>query len=147
MKKELALYFSWVLACLSVLGSLYFSVIRNLDPCDLCWYQRIALFPLVPILGIAAYRTFFEIIPFVLPQIFLGLLVALYQVGIQEIPNWHPIELCGSGPSCVEKIHIGLGFVTIPMLSAGVFFLMGTLLTYALLQENEPKKLAYVYVK
>lgn len=145
MKKEWALYSAWLLACIASLVSLYFSVVRNFEPCHLCWYQRIALFPLVPILGIATYRSFFGIVPFVLPQVVLGLFVALYQIGIQEIPGWDPIALCGAGPACSEKIPIGLGWVTIPMLSAtGFSLILGLLLAVA---RREPRELAFVPVR
>lgn len=128
MRRPLSLYLAWLFACIGTLFSLYFSEIRHLEPCHLCWYQRIALFPLVFVLGIAAFKEFFDIARYVLPQVVIGFLIALYQVAIQEIPGWNPIELCGRGPSCHEKMLIGLGPITISMLSAAGFFLIGTLL-------------------
>jgi len=115
--KKYGLYLTWLFACVGTLASLYFSVIRNLEPCHLCWYQRIALFPLTIILGIAAYQGRRLVIPYVLPLMLLGLGFAGYQVAVQEIPGWNPIDMCGAGPSCSEKMYVGLGFVTIPMLS------------------------------
>lgn len=111
-----------------MLLSLYFSDVKNLEPCHLCWYQRICLFPLFIILGIAAFRGFLGIVFYVLPQVACGFLFALYQIAIQEIPGWNPIDMCGAGPSCAEKILIGLGPITIPMVSAAGFFFMGILL-------------------
>jgi disulfide bond formation protein DsbB len=43
-------------ATVATLGSLYYSEVADFPPCRLCWYQRIAMYPLVPILGIAAAR-------------------------------------------------------------------------------------------
>jgi disulfide bond formation protein DsbB len=126
--KKYGLYTAWLIASLGMLFSLYFSEVKNMEPCHLCWYQRIALFPLFIILGIATYKGFLGICPYVLPQIGCGLLFAVYQIAIQEIPGWNPIDMCGGGPSCAEKIMIGLGPITIPMLAAGGFFLIGTLL-------------------
>jgi disulfide bond formation protein DsbB len=125
------LYFSWVVACIAVLISLYYSEIRHLEPCHLCWYQRICLFPLAIILGIATYRGFVGIVPFVLPQVVIGFMFALYQVAIQEIPNFNPIDICGAGPSCSEKTFIGLGAITLPMASAMGFLVLFTLLILA----------------
>jgi disulfide bond formation protein DsbB len=120
-----SLYFAWVLSCVGVLASLYFSEARHLEPCHLCWYQRIFLYPLALILGIAAYQgDYRRIVHYTLPLAVLGLLFALYQVGIQQIPGWNPIDLCGAGPSCSDKIYVGLGFLTIPMLSALNFLLI-----------------------
>ncbi len=124
MIKKYSLYFGWLLACLGVLGSLYFSEIRHLDPCPLCWYQRIFLFPLAIILGIATYRSDRAIWLYCLPLAILGFLFATYQVTIQEIPGWNPIELCGSSANCAEKTDIGLGPISLPMLSAVNFVLI-----------------------
>jgi len=133
--RKYGLYSAWLLVTLGTMGSLYFSEIKNFEPCHLCWYQRIALFPLLIILGIATYRGFLGISRYVLPQIIAGFLFALYQIAIQEIPGWNPIDMCGSGPSCSEKLSIGLGPITIPMLSALGFFLIGAILTLVWMTE------------
>jgi len=122
--KRYGLYFSWLFATIGTLVSLYFSDVKNLEPCHMCWFQRICLFPLVLILGVACYRGFLGISRYVLPQVVIGLLLALYQIAVQEIPGWNPINICGAGPSCAKKILIGLGPISIPMLSAFGFFLI-----------------------
>lgn len=141
MARNLELYLAWLLACLGTLLSLYFSDIRHLEPCHMCWYQRICLFPLVIILGIAAYKSFFDITRYVLPQVIIGFLFAVYQIAIQEIPGWNPIDICGGGPSCAEKYDIGLGPITIPMLSAAGFFIIGFLLLLSW-KRNTPQKIS-----
>ncbi len=128
MARNLELYLAWLLSAIATLVSLYFSEILHKEPCHLCWYQRVCLFPLIFILGIAAYKSFFDITRYVLPLIVLGFSFAIYQVAIQEIPGWNPIDMCGAGPSCSEKYDIGLGFISIPMLSASGFFVIGVLL-------------------
>ncbi len=50
------LYASWVIALVAMLSDLYFSEIRKFIPCELCWYQRILMYPLVLILGIATFQ-------------------------------------------------------------------------------------------
>lgn len=125
------------MACIATLGSLYFSEVLRHEPCHMCWYQRIAIFPLVIILGIACWRNFFGIVPYVMPLLGFGLVIALYQVLIQELPGWQPIDMCGSGPSCTEKFDIGLGPITIPMLSVGAFAMMMFLLYTARLKRFE----------
>ena len=68
--QKYTLYFIWVFASLAVLVSLYFSVILHLEPCHLCWYQRIALFPSAILLGIATFRGDQKIIPYVVALLF-----------------------------------------------------------------------------
>jgi disulfide bond formation protein DsbB len=139
--QKYGLYFAWLLSTLAMMSSLYFSEIKHLEPCHLCWYQRITLFPLFILLGIATYRGFLGIAGYLLPQILIGFLLALYQVAIQEIPGWIPIDMCGAGPSCTEKISIGLGPITIPMLSALVFFLITLILAAVWRTEKRHKNL------
>lgn len=128
MLKKYGLYCAWVLACIGTLISLYFSDIRHHEPCHLCWFQRIALFPLVILLGIGVYFGDRKVCTYALPLVIVGLAFAGYQILIQQIPGWTPIDLCGAGPNCSEKINIGLGFISIPMLSAANFIFLGALL-------------------
>lgn len=128
MLKKYSLYIAWVLSCCGVLASLFFSVMRQLEPCTLCWYQRIALFPMAFLLGMATYSGDKKMTKYILPLAIFGCVFAVYQILIQEIPGWYPIEMCGAGPSCSEKINIGLGFITIPMLSLINFLIIFILL-------------------
>ena len=43
-------------AAVCLAGSLYFSEVAHFPPCHLCWLQRFCMYPLVPILGFAAWR-------------------------------------------------------------------------------------------
>lgn len=124
------LYFAWLIACISTLGSLFFSEVLHLEPCHLCWYQRICIFPLAFILGMAYYRNNLKIAPYALPLIITGFFLAVYQVFLQET-GLTPIEMCGAGPSCSDKVNIGLGFISLPMLSACALLFMGILLWMA----------------
>ena len=56
MLRGLELWSAFAVASTAMLGSLYLSEIADFIPCTLCWYQRIAMYPLVPLLGIAAWR-------------------------------------------------------------------------------------------
>lgn len=124
--RKYGLYFSWVLTCIGVLGSLFYSIVFQEEPCTLCWYQRICLFPLSIILGIAAYKGFYKIKIYVLPQIIFGLLIAIYQIILQEIPGLS-IAMCGGKISCSDKTFL-FGKITLPMGSACLFFLLAILL-------------------
>ena len=56
MNRSTRLYLAWVVALVATLGSLYLSEVLGYRPCKLCWYQRIAMYPLALMLGIAAFR-------------------------------------------------------------------------------------------
>lgn len=138
------LYLAWLIATGGCFVSLYFSFVQDWDPCDLCWYQRICLFPLPLILGIATYRNFFAIGSYALSLSVTGLGFALYQVAIQEIPGWNPIHLCGRGPSCTERLLLA-GPITVPMGSAALFFILTGLLFYvSVLYKQELIKITHI---
>ena len=51
LRGETALFLAWLLALGASLAVLFIGEVLGQMPCTLCWYQRIAMFPLVPILG------------------------------------------------------------------------------------------------
>lgn len=130
--RQHGLYFSWLIALIATLLSLYLSILEALPVCELCWYQRICMYPLAIILGIAAYRDDRMIALYTLPLAILGLLLSLYQYLEQMIPSFSWVHLCGAGTDC-SKIHLQwFGFVTLPFLGlvANVIIIILLALTY-----------------
>ena len=121
---QYGLYFAWIVALIATAGSLYFSEVRGFVPCQLCWYQRILMYPEFILLGIASYRGDRNIAIYVLPLSILGLLIALYHYGEQKVP-WLRVEgLCQVGVPCSGSYINELGFITIPFLSLVAFSLI-----------------------
>ena len=85
------LYPAWVVALVATLGSLYFSEIRGFVPCTLCWYQRILMYPLVLILGVATYRQDERGFAYSLPLSVAGILASVHSTRL-KIKNGYPIE-------------------------------------------------------
>ena len=122
------LYLAWLVALVAMLGSLYFSEVRHFVPCTLCWYQRILMYPLAIVLGIASYRQDAAIRSYVLPLSALGMLFATYHVLEQNVPGFGSPALCRAGVPCnLHYIH-WLGFISIPVLSLTAFTLVTVLL-------------------
>ena len=107
---------SWMIATSAMLISLVFSEWIKLPPCDLCWYQRMAMYPLVLILGIGMYRKDPYVSTYAFPFACIGLLIAIYQITIQVFPV-NEIKICSVGVSCTEDYLNMFGFILIPMLS------------------------------
>ena len=111
------LFACWLIASGSALGSLFFSDVMGFAPCILCWYQRIAIFPLVLILPMGLFPFDAKVATFALPLTVAGLVTAVYHnllyVGL--IPK--SIQPCAQGVPCTEKYIEFLGFVSIPLLS------------------------------
>lgn len=118
------LYFAWLIAVIATFSSLYASQILNLEPCSLCWYQRIMMFPLVIILGIAAYKNDKKIIPYVIALPLLGALIALIQTIVSQFNLSTPF--CGT--ECVEESTKLFGLIDFSVASffsfMGIFFLL-----------------------
>jgi len=123
--RRYALSLAWLISLIGTLGSLYFSLILHLEPCHLCWYQRICLFPLIFILGFAAWKHNKPAALYTLPQVLIGLIFAGYHMLIQISPSLDIAQFCGQGPSCTEQHTLGFGWVSIPALSLCAF---GTIL-------------------
>ena len=99
------------------MGSLFFSSVMELQPCLLCWYQRIALFPLVLILGAGLFPFDPRAVRYALPLAVAGWLVAAYHnlVYLGVVPE--RLTPCSAGVSCSERNLDLFGFVSIPLLS------------------------------
>ncbi|MGG3468227.1 disulfide oxidoreductase [Neobacillus pocheonensis] len=122
MNKSLLL--SWLAAIIATLGSLYFSEVMHFIPCTLCWYQRIFMYPLAIILGIAVYRNDKGIYKYVLPLSIIGILISGYHTLLQKIPYLQQFEMCTSGVPCSKDYINWLGFITIPLLALIAFIII-----------------------
>lgn len=110
-------YVAWAQAAVAAAGSLFFSEIAGYLPCLLCWYQRIAMYPLVIILGIGILRRERRLYQYVLPFSIIGGLIGLYQVLLSYGVFTESETTCRAGVSCTTHYLNYFGFVTIPLLS------------------------------
>ena len=120
-RNDILLYLAWVIALLSIVGSLFFSEVMQLPPCVLCWYQRIAMYPLVLIIGTGIILRDKRMKIYALPLALAGLAVAIYHNLIYYgfIPE--SITPCTEGVPCnAVQIEL-LGFITIPLMGLGGF--------------------------
>ncbi|MEI7024896.1 disulfide oxidoreductase [Paenibacillus sp. y28] len=122
--REQGLALSWAISLAATLGSLYFSEVKGYIPCNLCWYQRILMYPLVLLLGIAAAKRDFNITRYALPMSLLGACFSLYHVLLENIEALKPKGAsCGIVPCDVKYIN-WFGFITIPTLALTAFVLI-----------------------
>ncbi|WP_088083119.1 disulfide bond formation protein B, partial [Bacillus mobilis] len=85
--RNYTLYMAWIVSMIATLGSLFFSEILGFIPCELCWFQRIMMYPLCIILGIATFYNEKNIKKYVLPISIIGGSISLYHYAIQKIPG------------------------------------------------------------
>nr|WP_017755203.1 disulfide oxidoreductase [Calidifontibacillus oryziterrae] len=121
---EYSLFISWGAALIATLGSLYFSEVLKYIPCDLCWVQRIFMYPLVIVLGVAIVKKDYKIYRYVLPLSIVGGIISIYHYLIQKVPFFAAnANTCGVVPCTGEYIN-WLGFITIPMLALIAFIII-----------------------
>lgn len=112
-------------AAVAMIGSLLYSNVYDLEPCRMCWYQRVAMYPLVPILAIAAWRRQ-DIRPYALVFAIGGAGVAAWHYAMQHFPSLE--SACSSLVSCSAPYVWRYGFVSIPYMALSGFVLITLLL-------------------
>lgn len=125
--KDNLLYIPWAVALISTVGSLYFSEVLGFAPCILCWYQRIAMYPLVVILGVGIIKKDKNIHYYALPFSIIGSVFAFYQNLLYYNVISVNLAPCVSGISCTTRYLQLFGFMDIPLLSL-ISFILITLL-------------------
>lgn len=123
-KEETILLLIWIQALLALSGSLFYSEVMGYVPCELCWVQRIFMYPLVVIYGVAAFKKDKRI---ALPGFILSLIgvcFSIYHYLIQKLPALHDAGAsCGNAPCNLQYVNY-FGFVTIPFLAGTAFIVI-----------------------
>lgn len=101
-------------------GSLYYSEVADFVPCTYCWYQRIAMYPIVVIVPLAIALRDRSILRYTLPLGSIGLALSVYHIQLQAFPD-QATTSCELTSPCTAKWVEAFGFMTIPQM-AGVSF-------------------------
>lgn len=119
---------AWLIALIASAGSLFFSEVMDLPPCVLCWYQRIAMYPLVLIIGIGIAVGDSGFKKYAIPLSILGLGISVYHnlLYYDIIPE--SLTPCTQGISCTTRQIEWLGFVTIPLMALVAFISLTVIL-------------------
>ena len=127
--KKYAIYLAFIQVWTAFLGSLYFSEIKGLTPCLLCWVQRIFMYPLIFVFTVAILRRDKNVAYYVLPLSVTGALVGLYQYLLQMTPlSRVEVATCSATAPCSAIDIMFFGFVTIPFLSMTAFIVISALM-------------------
>jgi disulfide bond formation protein DsbB len=118
---------AFAVALTATLGSLYLSEVAHFPPCRLCWYQRIAVYPLVPLLGVAWWRRDRGVAPYAVALVALGLPVSLYHAVIERFPSLEGGACDPANPCSIIWVE-RLGYLTIPVMAATAQALVAALL-------------------
>lgn len=123
--KENGLLFAFLVALGATTGSLLYSGLFKLEPCTLCWFQRIFMFPQVVILGIALLRKNRQIADYGIALSIMGMSISIYHYFLQisRVTNL-PCSADLSSGGCSTQLVIEFGYITIPMMTMTTFALI-----------------------
>jgi disulfide bond formation protein DsbB len=120
---ENALTFAFLMALASILGSLFYSEVANFQPCLLCWWQRIFLYPQALLLLVALIKKDEAVRKYCLTLSGIGILISIYHTYIQFGGN-DLIPCSTSGVSCQHVYFVTYGYITIPTMALTAFALI-----------------------
>jgi disulfide bond formation protein DsbB len=131
------LWLAWLVAVIATAGSLFFSEVANFVPCELCWYQRIAMYPLAIVTLIAALYDDYRAARYLLPLPVIGAAVSIYHLLVENGVVTQTQSCLVSAPGgCATRWIDELGYVTIPTLALTAFALIFAFLLFAALDPH-----------
>jgi len=120
------LLLAFITALAATVSSLFYSEVVGFEPCNLCWFQRIFMYPLVIILGLALFRKDLRAVTYGLVLSGIGFLITLYHNYIYYM-NQGLAANCdfgGTSVSCIKRYVFEFGYITIPLMSLTAFALI-----------------------
>ena len=124
---RVGLAIAFLVSTTSMLGSLYFSEIANYEPCRLCWYQRIFMYPISIVLLVALIRRRRDVVPYVLTLALLGSVISVYHYLVEWYPTLES-NVCSLDVPCTTVWFREFGFVSLPQMALTGFVTVFTVL-------------------
>lgn len=123
------LFAAWIIALVATLSALFIGEVLGQEPCNLCWYQRIAMFPQALLLGIAILFNDTTVRRYALPLAMAGVGIALWHSLVYlGVVSTAIIPCSAEGPSCTGDGMTILGGIPLPVISLACFVVITILL-------------------
>ena len=137
------LWGGFVVASIATSGSLFYSEIAHYQPCDLCWFQRICMYPMSILLLVLAWHGDNRAARYLLPLPVVGAGVSIYHMLIQYGAISEPTSCfigasggCGTNWIAVRP-DVSFGYLAIPTLALTGFLLLIGFLVLASIGEAD----------
>ncbi len=124
-----ALWLAWSVAIVATVGSLIYSEVAHFVPCRLCWFQRIAMYPLSVVLLVGAIRKDLAAKFYALPMALIGLAISIWHYTIQVFPSLEGGACDPLNPCSARYVEV-FGFISIPFMAGAGFTLIAVLLLF-----------------
>jgi disulfide bond formation protein DsbB len=131
------LWGAFVVTSIATGGSLFYSEIAGFIPCELCWYQRICMYPLSILTLLMALAGDHRAARYLLPLPIVGAGVSIYHLLVENgVVTQTQACLISAPGGCATKWTNEFGYMTIPTLALTAFLLA---LAFLLLAATEPE--------
>jgi disulfide bond formation protein DsbB len=124
-----AIWLAFAVALVATIGSLIYSEVIHFVPCRLCWFQRIAMYPLSVILLVGAIRREAVVKFYALPLALIGLAVSIYHNLVQFFPSMEGGSCDPLNPCSARSIAV-FGFMDLPFMAGAGFIVIAVLLAF-----------------
>jgi disulfide bond formation protein DsbB len=124
-----AIWLAFIVALVATLGSLLYSEAFHFVPCRLCWFQRIAMYPLAVILLVGAIRREAVVRFYALPIALIGLAISIYHNVVQFFPSLEGGSCDPLNPCSARSIAV-FGFMDLPFMAGAGFIVIAVLLAF-----------------
>ena len=128
--RPVALWMAFAIAATATLGSLYYSEVANYTPCQLCWYQRYAMYPLSVILGVAAVVRWASVKYIAIPVAVIGASISIYHYQLELFPE-QSSGVCAVDVPCTVRWFEVFGFISLAFMALTGFLAIIALLLIA----------------
>ncbi len=124
--KKYGMMIAFVVVIVATLGSLTYSDIIGYNPCKLCWFQRILMYPLVVVIGVGIWHkiSYRASTLYALILSIMGIPLAFYHYLVQLGLIAAPCSTAGISVSCTERNFLTFGYITIPIMALSAFLLV-----------------------
>jgi disulfide bond formation protein DsbB len=126
--KDYAFYFGFLISLGAIALSLFYSNVIGFPVCELCYLQRIFIYPQFILFGMELYKRDRSIVDFSMAFALLGILTSIYHIYIEHggtsgLPCAAP---SATEVSCATRYVFEFSYVTIPVmaLTASLFILL-----------------------
>ena len=110
-------------------GSLYYSEVVGFVPCQLCWYQRFVMYPLVFVLALGLWSRLRRVTWWIaIVMAVAGAGISLYHWLVERVPALAETSACSLTTPCSVPWFTRLGFVTIAWMALSGFLAVVALL-------------------
>lgn len=139
--RDYELWLAFLVAAVATLGSLYFSERAHFVPCELCWFQRIFMYPLAITTPLAALANDHRVARYLLPLPVVGAAFSGYHLLVENgvVDEAQGCRISAPG-GCTTKWIEEFGYVTIPTLALTGFALVFALLLFAAIDHGRHRE-------